>query len=270
MLLEFESKMASASSIAHQLWLMMFSLVAISSRRRSSRVPLTSSSMTARDFLYLSKSATRSRSASHRSLIGAFNSMRASSSSPSPRSRARAHNSPSSRTSPRACSFPTSLRTTCIFGARGCGGHAQCAGRSPHGTAPYTSWILNLRWALASHTAYNWSILCLLSARAAPRATRCRCGSVPPASWRPSGPARIRPNTRAVCPSRSCGTHSTFLVTYHVGLCTRRAGCRRYGYIKISWWFIGCPDIICTKVAPMLHISFAALREAFFSRSGDM
>ena len=51
-----------------------------------SRVSLTSSSMTS-DFMFSSKPATRSRSASHRSLSGLFNWMRASSSSRSPLTR---------------------------------------------------------------------------------------------------------------------------------------------------------------------------------------
>ena len=55
----------------------------------------------------------------------------------------------------------------------------------------------------------------------------CRCVSVPPAIWPNFCQALLHPNTRAVCPSRSCGTHSTRLVTCRVGLCTRRAGRRR-------------------------------------------
>ena len=65
----------------------MFSLVAISWRRSLSRISLTSNFMTACDWKSMSKSATRSRSASHRSNDGCFNWMRASSSSRSPRSR---------------------------------------------------------------------------------------------------------------------------------------------------------------------------------------
>ena len=52
-------------------------LPAMSSRRRSSRVSLTSSSRTARDCFSLSKSATSNRSESHRSSEGCFNWMRA-------------------------------------------------------------------------------------------------------------------------------------------------------------------------------------------------
>ena len=65
--------------------------------------------------------------------------MRASSSSRSPRSRCSALTCPDSgRTSRRACRCRTSRRTSSTLRARGCGGRAQCAGRSPHGTAPYT------------------------------------------------------------------------------------------------------------------------------------
>ena len=125
-----------------------------------------------------------------------------------------------SRTSRRTCRCHMSRRTSGTFLARGCGGRAQCASRSPHGTAPY-KWSHTRRWALASHSARSLIILFRRSARAAPRTTRCRCGSVPPAN------SCLRSNTRAVCPSRSCGTHCTLMVTCRMGLCTRRAGRRR-------------------------------------------
>ena len=57
--LEFQSKIAAPSLIANKLFTRMFSLVAMSSRRHSSSVPLISSSMTACDCSSSSKSATR-------------------------------------------------------------------------------------------------------------------------------------------------------------------------------------------------------------------
>ena len=52
---------------------------------------------------------------------------------------ARAQTGPyTGRTLRRACRCRASRRTSGTFRARGCGGRAQCAGRSPHGTASYT------------------------------------------------------------------------------------------------------------------------------------
>ena len=138
MSLEFQSKIASTSSTAHHCHTQMFSLVAISSRLSSNRVSLTSSSMTASTCFSLSKSATKSRSATYnRTLTSSTGCARV------PQAGRRAVDARAliclspGMTSRRACRYRTSRRNSSNVRARGCGGRAQCAGRSPHGTAPY-------------------------------------------------------------------------------------------------------------------------------------
>ena len=98
------------------------------------------------------------------------------------------------RTSPRAYRCRTSRRTITIstVRARGCCVRTQCVGRSKfvelHSPMSTREW-LNDRYC-----------------------------SVPPASRRSFGLAFFRTDTREVCPSRSCGTHWTRMVTLHVRL----------------------------------------------------
>ena len=174
----------------------MFSLVAMSSRRRSSRVSLTSSSMTACD-CSLSKSATKSRSASHRSKLGQFNWLRESSSAYRRAVDARAQNCHSARITATSVSMPHVAENqrycsgTWMRWTRAMGGPLSKRNSSiyvePH-WPPMT--ILE---SLSAQLMYGVSIF--RSARAAPRATRCRCGSVPPANKLTSCPSRLRPNT---------------------------------------------------------------------------
>ena len=69
----------------------------------------------------------------------------------------------SGMTSRRACRCRTSRRTSSTFRARGCGGRAQCAGRSPHGTAPYT-WSyhspMSTRESLSAQLIYPLPSVC--------------------------------------------------------------------------------------------------------------
>ena len=207
---------------AHQ----MRSLLAMSWRRRSSRVPLTSSSVTACDLLSSSQSATSRRSASHRRCHGFFSRMRASSSSRSPRSRC--------TDTSVTWDIATSVSLPLVAQNRQYSSGTSMRQRRAMRIGPLST--RNSSIDVTANSADEHSRVtqrttrvsrCLRSAGAAPRATRLRCGSVQSASRRTSRPAPFPANTRVVCPSRSCDTHSECMAQCRVGLCTRRAGRRR-------------------------------------------
>ena len=126
---------------------------------------------------------------------------------------------------PQACgSHLSSRRNCCTFRPRGCGSRERCAGLSlSSGNRVPVSSSTTRRRALASHSTRSRSGPPNRSADAAPRATRFRCDSVPPASGRPFRLSRIRASTRALHPGLSRNTQWREAIARGLWGCTRCA-----------------------------------------------